>query len=122
MIEFKGTYHQYAKADSVVVLVQFDGVILHVWHLSEPFHRLVSSDEFHLSRTNLAGSRHSIKLPNGGRIKTDDRHAFELLSQTQKRTTGYDSYALTQNLVLALLGFMSLGTGLWWLVRNGLLF
>jgi hypothetical protein len=49
MIEFKGKYFQFAKAVAVDALVQFDGVLLHVWHLSDPFHRLFSSDEFYLT-------------------------------------------------------------------------
>jgi hypothetical protein len=61
-------------------------------------------------------------LPNGGRIRTDDRQAFDQLSQTLKNASGRGVYALTQNWVLALIGSMSIAIGLWWLVSKGLLF
>lgn len=78
MIEFKGTYSNESDNESHVVLVQFDGVLLHIWHLSDPFYRLVSSDVFHLGYARL-DRKHRIKLPNGGRILTDDDAAISLL-------------------------------------------
>jgi hypothetical protein len=122
VIEFKATYHYRTKADSIEVLVQYDGVILHVWHLSEPFHRLVSSDEFQIAKPILPANRHTIKLSNGGRIRTDDRQAFDRLSQRLKNAGGRGVCAMAQNWVLALIGSMSIAVGLWWLVSNGLLF
>lgn len=115
MIEFKATYHPRPKTDSVDVLVQYDGVILHVWHLSEPFHRLISSDEFQIAKAVFTRTDQTIKLPNGGRIKTDDRIAFEHLSDTLKGTAGHGTYVLTHSWILALIGSMALAIGLLWL-------
>jgi hypothetical protein len=78
MIEFKGTYSHESSADSRSVLVQFDGVLLHIWHLSDPFYRLLTSDVFHLSCKQFGGN-HRIKLPNGGFIETEDHDAMILL-------------------------------------------
>ena len=78
MIEFKGTYSHESSSDSHSVLVQFDGVLLHIWHLSDPFYRLLSSDVFHLSYKQFGGS-HRIKLPNGGVVETEDHDAMVLL-------------------------------------------
>ena len=79
MIEFKGTYSNESDNESHVVLVQFDGVLLHIWHLSDPFYRLLSSDVFHLGYIRMR-KMHRIKLPNGGRILTDDDAAISLLN------------------------------------------
>jgi hypothetical protein len=78
MIEFKGTYYKSKTTPSQSVLVQFDGVLLHVWHMSNPFHRILASDVFHVQNTMSRGRRF-IKLPNGGRIETDDVKAIVLL-------------------------------------------
>ena len=78
MIEFKGTYSNESDRESHVVLVQFDGTLLHIWHLSDPFYRLLSSDVFHLGFARW-NKMHRIKLPNGGRILTDDDTAISLL-------------------------------------------
>lgn len=122
MIEFKGTYVSQFTPDAVSVLVQYDGVVLHIWHLPEPFHRLVSSDEFRVTKSRIAGNRHTIKLPNGGHVKTDDCQAFERLRQTQKRNAGREAGAIPPNWVMALIGAMSVGVGLLWLASKGLLF
>ncbi len=75
MIEFKGEYyHPYKTKPSQSVLVQFDGTLLHIWHMSNPFHRILSSDVFQIKK----GTR-SIKLLNGGKIETDDMNAVVLL-------------------------------------------
>ncbi|MBT8340135.1 MAG: hypothetical protein HKP58_08435 [Desulfatitalea sp.] len=79
MLEFKGTYFQRMKSKATVVLVQYDGVLLHVWHLSEPFCRLFSSDVFQICAP-LFTAHQIIKLPNGGRIETDNGRALEELS------------------------------------------
>jgi len=78
MIEFKGTYYKSKATPSQSVLVQFDGVLLHIWHMSNPFHRILASDVFHVQNT-MGRGRRFIKLPNGGRIETDDVKAILLL-------------------------------------------
>lgn len=78
MIEFKGTYLNESDNKSHVVLVQFDGVLLHIWHLSDPFYRLLSSDVFHIGYAR-PNRMHRIKLPGGGRILTDDDAAISML-------------------------------------------
>ena len=83
MIEFEGSFYQQSKVDPIGVLVQFDGIILHIWHLSEPFYRLLSSAEFRISSTFSNGCC-AIKLPNGDRVETRDSRAVNLLSQDCK--------------------------------------
>lgn len=75
LIEFKGAYYRKGRCTPQSVLVQFDGVVLHVWHMSDPFHRLLTSDVFRLPPAIGRGKR-CIKLPNGGRIETDDLNAL----------------------------------------------
>lgn len=75
MIEFNGTYRHESSNDSQAVLVQFDGVLLHIWHVADPFYRLLSSDVFQLDFSRLSGACR-IKLPNGGHVETHDQDAF----------------------------------------------
>jgi hypothetical protein len=75
MIEFKGAYYKTNNTASQSVLVQFDGVLLHVWHLSDPFHRIFASDVFRV-HYSFARHRRFIKLPNGGKIESDDTNAL----------------------------------------------
>jgi hypothetical protein len=113
MIEFKGTYHLFSKADPVAVLVQYDGVILHVWHTSEPFHRLALSDEFHVARPLASEGQHTIKLPNGSRIRTYDPRALELLPESPKLKTVLTAHLLPLSWLLLLIGSTSIGMMLW---------
>ena len=84
MIEFKGAYSNKATKESKSVLVQFDGILLHIWQRSDPFCRLLTSDVFTLPPV-LGKRKRYIKLPNGGKIETDDLEAFSLL-HASKRT------------------------------------
>ncbi len=84
MIEFKGTYSHESNDGSQMVLVQFDGVLLHIWHLTDPFYRLLSSDVFHLGYSRFT-QMHHIKLPNGGRIETGDDAAMTLLKKRRRQ-------------------------------------
>ncbi len=78
MIEFKGAFYKNKTMPSQSVLVQFDGVLLHIWHLSNPFHRIFSSDVFDLPIA-MGRKKRYIRLPNGGKIVTDDLQAIQLL-------------------------------------------
>jgi hypothetical protein len=113
MIEFKGTYHLISQADPVTVLVQYDGMILHVWHVSEPFHRLTLSDEFQISNRFISRSRSAIKLPNGSCIKTDDQGALEQLSRLRKPTARLSVVMPAQGWIMVLLGSVTIGMVLW---------
>lgn len=75
MIEFKGDYFNKTTNETKTVLVQFDGVLLHVWQMADPFCRLVLSDVFSL-QTPIGKGKHYIRLPNGGKIETEDINAF----------------------------------------------
>jgi hypothetical protein len=87
MIEFKGAFYKNKTMPSQSVLVQFDGVLLHIWHMSNPFHRILSSDVFDLP-SPMSRKRRYIKLPNGARIETDDMQALNLLqSNCRSRLT-----------------------------------
>lgn len=96
MIEFKGAYSRPPAGKSIAVLVQYDGIILHVWHLSDPFYRLLSSDTFQLS--SFPGKkRRYIKLPHGGRIVTDDLEALERIRKKNPALAGHLMTTLLSN-------------------------
>lgn len=73
MIEFRGTYYHNNASKSV--LVQYDGALLHIWHMADPFCRLMKSDVFQL-QPDIGKGKRCIKLPNGNRIETNDIQAF----------------------------------------------
>lgn len=83
MIQFKGAYFNRATKESKAVLVQFDGVLLHIWQLTDPFCRLLTSDVFSLQPAFGKRKRY-IKLPNGGKIETDDIIAFSSLTASRR--------------------------------------
>ncbi len=78
MIQFKGAYFNNATRESKSVLVQFDGVLLHIWQTADPFCRILTSDVFTLQPAFGKRKRY-IRLPNGGKIETDDIDAFSTL-------------------------------------------
>ena len=84
MIEFKGAYYKSKSSPSQSVLVQFDGVLLHIWNLSTPFHRILSSNDFRLPFALERPCR--VKLPNGIRIETDDIQALIALKSSCRST------------------------------------
>lgn len=96
MIEFKGVYFNKATNESKTVLVQFDGVLLHVWQMADPFCRLLSSDVFSLQIPIGKGKRY-IKLPNGGKIETEDINAFVSLHAKYRCRFGTNSPRLLSN-------------------------
>lgn len=114
MIEFKGTYVQKIKSSNMNVLVQYDGVLLHVWHLADPFYRLISSDVFHIGSANLK-SNQIIKLPNGGHIETDNHQAVDLLLQRHRYAVHKRRKIGPQHLLIALIGALMLFGALFWL-------
>ncbi len=73
-------------------MVQFDGLFLHVWHLSEPFHRVTTCDRFEivLSDNKL---EHCIRLGSGARVETMDAGALMRLAREKnpflERRLGY---------------------------------
>lgn len=122
MIEFKGSYYQSLDAKPTPVLVQFDSVLLHVWHLSDPFYRLFSSDVFHISKSLRNKCRH-IKLPNGGRITTDDLTSLTLLHQQKdalSNMTMSNYYKYMGWIAMLSLAFMLLTA--WLILRHGISF
>ncbi len=87
MIQFKGAYFNRATKESKAVLVQFDGVLLHIWQMTDPFCRLLTSDVFTLQPT-FGKKKRCIKLPNGGKIETDDLSAFSSLMASRRSHSG----------------------------------
>jgi hypothetical protein len=81
MIEFKGAYYKSKTASPQSVLVQFDGVVLHIWNISTPFHRILSSEAFRLP-FSLGRQRCWVRLPNGSRIETEDLQSLALLKSS----------------------------------------
>ena len=86
MIEFTGEYIRKSASHSQSVLVQFDGVLLHVWHMSNPFYRLLTSDVFRLPPAITSKNR-CIKLPNGDRIETDNLNALMTIQTNHRALT-----------------------------------
>ena len=119
MIEFKGSFYQQSKVDPIGVLVQFDGIILHVWHLSEPFYRLLSSAEFRISPSFSNGCC-AIKLPNGDRVETSDSQAINLLSQDRQASSPTPSFAAKHNWALALISSLAILLCTIWLAKIGI--
>jgi hypothetical protein len=85
MIEFTGAYYKSKSSPSQSVLVQFDGVLLHIWNISSPFYRILSSGVFRLPFAP-ARQRCWVKLPNGSRIETDDIQALSSLKSSCRST------------------------------------
>jgi hypothetical protein len=113
MIEFKGTYRNESDNESHVVLVQYDGVLLHIWHISDPFYRLLSSEVFRLGYARL-NRMHRIKLPNGGRILTDDDAAISMLKKRHRdRSHGLLENSLVLRGIAALLLSLVVFAGAW---------
>jgi len=109
MIEFRGAYFNKSTDESKSVLVQFDGVLLHVWHLADPFCRLLTSDVFSLKPSIVSGKR-CIKLPNGGKIETDDTNALVLLDANCRSLMGanYNRLLSQRNILFFACGFIVL--------------
>ena len=119
MIEFRGTYYQKVNDKSVIVLVQFDGVLLHVWHQSDPFYRILSCDAFQIAASLTNGQR-CIKLPNGDRIQTDDIPAMNSLSQCYAQTDPANTCLLRRpGWMVAMLSSISIILAVWWVSRYG---
>jgi hypothetical protein len=78
MIEFKGAFYKNKTSPPQPVLVQFDGVLLHIWNISYPFHRILSSDDFEFP-VALRQHRPCVKIPKGSRIETDNIQALNQL-------------------------------------------
>ncbi len=85
MIEFNGEYKKKGNNLPMPVLIQYDGVLLHVWHISEPFYRLFSSDVFQVNQPFF--SKQCIKLPIGGRLETENIEAIRLIENLQNCQT-----------------------------------
>ena len=96
MIEFKGVYYKSKSSPSQSVLVQFDGISLHIWNVSSPFHRILSSDVFRMPFTP-GQKRCWIKLPNRSRIETDDIQALAALKSSCPSTLPLRFYPGTIN-------------------------
>ena len=118
LIEFNGTYRHESSGDSQVVLVQFDGMLLHIWHVSDPFYRLFSSDVFQLNFSRFSGACR-IKLPNGGRVETHDKDAFKQLQNTYHPMMGQliGKRTLIQGVFALLLG-LAIGVAAWVALRQ----
>lgn len=118
MIEFIGSYHQDTKTEAVRVLVQFDEVLLHVWRMSDPFHRVLSSDVFHVSSSPSKDS-HAISLPDGSRITTDDAEAVALLARTRRGWWSARHLAQKHKILVIVLGLGLFLFCVRWLLKAG---
>ena len=78
MIELKGIYHNSINKNPLSVLVQYDGQLLHVWHLTDPFYRLRSGSRFSIKPKNKKSEK-VIKFPDGASIETENTDALESL-------------------------------------------
>ena len=92
MIEFNGLYHSKTDKHPQAVKVQFDGVLLHVWHGSNPLYRLLTSDVFRLP-LSITGRIPYILLPSGDRIETDNSDALITIRTNHRQEV--DLFGLT---------------------------
>lgn len=118
MIEFRGTYSPKSDGKAMMVLVQFDGVLLHVWHQSDPFYRILSCDAFQVASSLMKGQR-CVKLSNGDRIWTDDLHATDSLSQSDANDRKSAGSLSKSTWIVATLTTISALFAIWWFVKNG---
>ena len=84
MIEFKGSYYQADNRKVLPVLIQFDGTYLHVWHLADPFYRLISSDDFTIM-PGPGGRAGSIRVSSSICVETDDLQELQKLKTNSER-------------------------------------
>lgn len=80
MVELKGIYYNDSKHSPMAVLVQFDGQLLHVWHLADPFFRLRSSSRFMIKPVKKKREK-IIKFPDGACIECENTDAFDTLME-----------------------------------------
>lgn len=119
MIEFRGAFYKSKSSPSQSVLVQFDGVLLHIWNISTPFHRILSSNVFRLPFAP-GQQRCWVKLPNGCRIETDDIQALASLKSSCRCTLpfGFRLYASQWRsavVLSALAAVLTTGLFIYWL-------
>ncbi len=93
------------------VLVQFDGAYLHVWHLADPFYRLISSDDFTIVPAS-AGQSGMIRASSSICIETDDTQKLQHLKTSSdhlrrintRKAVKLPIIAMTVALICLLLG------------------
>jgi hypothetical protein len=118
MIEFKGFYFRPDNIKALSVLVQFDGTFLHVWHLSDPFYRLISSDDFYVV-SNRSDGKGIIKVSNGIRIESDDQRMLsQLKTKSQKLRRKHTRRALVFPTLIFLTSMIFLIVGIWLAVHS----
>lgn len=80
MIELNGFYYQNDNNnESIPVLAQFDGRLLHIWHVSDPFYRVRTSKKFRIC-VSKNGSCERIRFQDGARLETDNLEILEQLN------------------------------------------
>lgn len=121
MIEFNGAYYKNKSSPPQSVLVQFDGALLHIWNISSPFYRIQSSDAFRVPLV-LGQRRCWVRLPNGGRIITNDIQALGALKSSCRSVlpaglrfgiTGWHTAIVFSALVSVLVTGLFIGTFFW---------
>lgn len=80
MIELKGIYYNKIEHDPMAVLVQYDGRLLHVWHLTDPFYRLRSGSRFAIKSKQKTEAK-VIQFSDGAHIETDNIEALNTLME-----------------------------------------
>jgi hypothetical protein len=118
MIELKGSYYQSDGKKALPVLVQFDGAFLHVWHLADPFYRLISSDDFSIASSGNGRPGIIKATSNNIRIETDDLQSLQKLktrSDRLRRVKTRKAIKIPMIIITAALVCLFLGM---WLVRQ----
>lgn len=113
MIELKGIYYNDGKHSPMAVLVQFDGQILYVWHLTDPFFRLRSSSQFVVKQIKKKAEK-IIKFPDGAFIESENAEALDILMQKSNRTRtskGQTICSKSTMIFIALLILLLIGAG-----------
>ena len=119
MLEIRGSYSKNEDSETLKVLAQFDGGVLHVWHQSDPFYHLLSCYDFSIA-VSQTGRTGSVKLKNGGWIETDDMANLKLIEEklgsfNRMKTTKW----LKSREALLVLALLSAFFAIWFLVHKG---
>jgi hypothetical protein len=84
MIELNGFYYKKAQnSEAIPVLAQFDGRLLHVWHLSDPFYRVRTSKKFRICSTKNETLK-TIRFQDGACIETDNLEILDRLDASAR--------------------------------------
>ena len=119
MIEFKGSCRPIVSRKTLPVLIQFDGTFMHVWHLGDPFYRLISSDDFTILPSSDRRMR-IIRAAHGLCVETKDSHELQQLKMHSDQLRRLNMRkAVKRPLIAIAAALICLWLGLWLVQHAG---